>query len=63
MPIYAPLTPTAWSDDGVIEAVELHEKHFVLALQWHPERIWDEEPIHIKVFEEFIACAKQYMKR
>ncbi|MGE5631445.1 MAG: gamma-glutamyl-gamma-aminobutyrate hydrolase family protein [Caulobacteraceae bacterium] len=57
------LTPTAWSDDGVIEAVEMRDKLFVLALQWHPERIWDEEPIHLKVFEEFVVCARQYMMR
>ncbi len=31
------LTATAWSDDGVIEAVELAQHPFALAVQWHPE--------------------------
>jgi gamma-glutamyl-gamma-aminobutyrate hydrolase PuuD len=31
------LTATAWSDDGVIEAVELAGHPFVIAVQWHPE--------------------------
>jgi gamma-glutamyl-gamma-aminobutyrate hydrolase PuuD len=33
----AGLTVTAWSDDGVIEAVELTDHPFALAVQWHPE--------------------------
>ncbi|HKB30734.1 MAG TPA: gamma-glutamyl-gamma-aminobutyrate hydrolase family protein [Streptosporangiaceae bacterium] len=33
----AGLTATAWSDDGVIEAVELDGHPFVIAVQWHPE--------------------------
>ncbi len=31
------LTATAWSDDGTIEAVELDDHQFVIAVQWHPE--------------------------
>ncbi len=29
---------TAWSDDGIIEAVELPAHRFALGVQWHPER-------------------------
>lgn len=33
------LLVTAFSDDGVIEAVESTRHRFVMGLQWHPERI------------------------
>jgi putative glutamine amidotransferase len=31
------LTPCAWSDDGLVEAVEVSDHPFALAVQWHPE--------------------------
>jgi putative glutamine amidotransferase len=31
------LTASAWSDDGLIEAVELEGRAFVVGVQWHPE--------------------------
>lgn len=31
------LTATAWADDGVVEAVELAGRSWVLGVQWHPE--------------------------
>lgn len=33
----AGLTPTAWAEDGVIEAVELAGAPSLVAVQWHPE--------------------------
>ncbi len=33
----AGITAAAWSDDGVIEAVELDGYPFAIAVQWHPE--------------------------
>ena len=46
----------AWADDSCIEAiapVEGIEKHFVIGLQWHPERIQDQPPQE-KIFQRFI---------
>jgi putative glutamine amidotransferase len=43
----AALHATAWSDDGVIEAVEGDE---MLGLQWHPERLFDTDPRHLAPF-------------
>src|SRR5581483_9039765 len=38
------LRPVAWAEDGVIEAVEgTSPDHFVVAVQWHPERMLDED--------------------
>jgi anthranilate synthase component 2/putative glutamine amidotransferase len=35
--IAAGLTPSAWAEDGVVEAVEADARRFCLAVQWHPE--------------------------
>jgi putative glutamine amidotransferase len=29
---------SGWSDDGVIEAIELPERSFALGVLWHPEQ-------------------------
>jgi anthranilate synthase component 2/putative glutamine amidotransferase len=31
------LTPSGWSEDGLVEAVEAAGRRFCLAVQWHPE--------------------------
>jgi putative glutamine amidotransferase len=47
------LVATAWSDDGVIEAVEADG---VLGVQWHPERLFASDARHLKPFE-WLCCA------
>lgn len=51
--------------DGVIEALEgVDPNHFVLGIQWHPERTIEEEA-SLEIFRAFIhagACAKAGMK-
>jgi gamma-glutamyl-gamma-aminobutyrate hydrolase PuuD len=49
----AGLTPTAFADDGVIEAVELSGPPFVLGVQWHPEEGGDPRP-----FAALVAAAR-----
>ncbi|HLJ87590.1 MAG TPA: gamma-glutamyl-gamma-aminobutyrate hydrolase family protein [Candidatus Angelobacter sp.] len=45
-------------DDGVIEAIEgTRAGHFVLAVQWHPERTFSEDAPSRKLFESFVAAA------
>lgn len=41
------LTATAWSPDGVVEAVE---GDGVLGVQWHPERLVGGDPRHLAPF-------------
>ncbi len=44
--------------DGVIEAVELDAAdHFVLAVQWHPERTYAESPLSRAIFAAFTQAA------
>ena len=31
------LTPSAWAEDGVVEAVEIAGRRFCVGVQWHPE--------------------------
>ena len=44
--------------DGVIEAVELDTAdHFVMAVQWHPERTREESAVSRSIFKSFIEAA------
>ena len=50
------LRPTAWANDGVIEAVEdTRDDRFVLGVQWHPELSWASEPLSESLFRIFTA--------
>jgi putative glutamine amidotransferase len=42
------LRATAWSPDGLVEAVEGRE---LLGVQWHPERLTATDPRHLAPFE------------
>ena len=54
------LRVVARADDGVVEAVEsTSPEHFVLGIQWHPERTFDEEPSSRAIFERFLEAARQ----
>lgn len=46
-------------DDGIIEALEgTTPDHFVVAVQWHPERSVDEDEASRKLFRALIEAAK-----
>jgi len=47
------LRPTAWSPDGVIEAVE---SDGVLGVQWHPERLVRNDDRHLAPFRWLVAA-------
>jgi len=47
------LTAAGWSEDDVVEAVELPGHRFVLGVQWHPEQ--DEGDL--RLFEALVAAA------
>ena len=54
----ADLIATAWSTDGVIEALEdPRPDRFVVAVQWHPELGWERDPISQRLFTAFAAEA------
>jgi putative glutamine amidotransferase len=50
-------------EDGVIEAVEGSGEQFVLAVQWHPERSFEADPVSQKLFAAFIDAAAAWQPR
>lgn len=52
------LRPVAWSDDGVIEALEPESDWPLLAVQWHPENLVETETAAQDLFSELVAAAQ-----
>ena len=51
----ADLVATAWTTDGVIEALEdPRSDRFVMAVQWHPELGWETDGLSQRLFRTFI---------
>ncbi|HET7104969.1 MAG TPA: gamma-glutamyl-gamma-aminobutyrate hydrolase family protein [Terracidiphilus sp.] len=50
--------------DGVIEAVELDSgDHFVVAVQWHPERTYTASAFSRAIFAAFVSAAEKWKPR
>jgi len=52
------LIPLAESPDGLIEAVKMAGKHFVWAVQWHPEYMFKTDGDSLRVFSWFVGQCK-----
>ena len=51
-------------DDGIIEALEgTSPHHFVLAVQWHPERSVDDDELSRAIFHALVAAASERHKQ
>ena len=49
------------AEDNVIEAIEgTTPGHYVLAVQWHPERSFEQDPVSGNLFKTFIEAARQW---
>ncbi len=53
---------TAYSSDGLKEGIELPDKHFALAVQWHPEDMIDDDPRMQALFDAFVDAARNRMR-
>ena len=55
----------AWCpSDHVIEALEgTDEDHFVLCVQWHPERTYDADPASRAMFQAFVRAAAEWHRK
>jgi len=56
------LHPVAWAPDGVIEAIEVPNRPFVIGpfvigVQWHPEALYRQEPLWRKLFSCLVNIA------
>jgi putative glutamine amidotransferase len=54
------LSIVAGSSDGITEAIEGTGSNFIVAVQWHPEDMWQENPAHLRIFEAFIEAAATF---
>lgn len=54
---------SAYSPDGIVEAIENPTCDFNIGLQWHPELLPENDPNSQKIFGEFIEAAKVYQKK
>lgn len=54
------LRVTLLSEDNIVEGVELKDKTFGVALQFHPELIFDKSETVKRLMGEFISKAKEY---
>jgi len=52
------LRVTGLAPDGLVEAVELPDHPFGIAVQWHPEWLTDQEPTQ-KLFKKFVEAAEK----
>lgn len=53
---------TAHAPDGIIEALEVPDKTFMLAVQWHPEDLAEQDERMQALFVAFVEAARQNMK-
>ncbi len=56
--IAAGVVPIAWAPDGLIEAVVMPDRAFVLGVQWHPELMFDTHAAHLSPFQALVDAAR-----
>jgi putative glutamine amidotransferase len=49
----------AWADDGVAEGMELPEYRFALAVQYHPEELFETDELSRKLFAAFARACRE----
>lgn len=57
------LAQTAVAPDGVIEAIEAPDRAFILGVQWHPEFLYDRDPIQRRLFQALVKAGKNFSRR
>lgn len=54
------LVATAWAPDGIVEAIESRDHHFLVAVQCHPEELWRKHAWARQLFSEFVTAAGEH---
>jgi putative glutamine amidotransferase len=55
------LRATAWTSDGLMEAVEdTRGDRWAVGVQWHPEIGWEDDDFSCELFKAFIAATEEY---
>lgn len=52
---------SAHAKDGVVEGIE-HESQYIVAVQWHPEGMFQVKPQFARIFQDFVAEAAKKLK-
>jgi len=52
------LVVSATAEDGIVEGLEDTRCRFLVAVQWHPEKIWREHPIHLRPFQALLRAVR-----
>ena len=57
----SPLVISGKASDGIIEAIESTEHHFVVGVQWHPEALLDkDDQVSVRLFSAYMkACVEK----
>ena len=53
------LIASAVATDGIVEAIESPAHRFFLGIQWHPEFLFEQHPLHRRLFEAFLRAARR----
>lgn len=53
------LKASAMAPDGIIEAIESPAHRFLLAIQWHPEFLFERHAVHRRLFEALLHAARR----
>jgi len=54
---------TATAEDGLIEAIECTGERFILAVQWHPEMMYERHGEQLEVFKRFVREAAGFRQK
>lgn len=49
---------TSRASDGIIESIEYSDHRYAVGVQWHPELMWQENPVYLKIFEKFVDSCR-----
>ncbi|MGQ0695673.1 MAG: gamma-glutamyl-gamma-aminobutyrate hydrolase family protein, partial [Nitrospiraceae bacterium] len=53
------LITSAVAPDGIVEAIESPRNRFLLAIQWHPEFLFERHAAHRRLFEALLRAARR----
>lgn len=53
------LVATGWTEDGLVEAIEVDGDGWVIGVQWHPEDTAERDPAQQRLFDELVRRAER----